>query len=97
MDAMPGWALSPLEPKTFNNAMTPLRSIWAMATKTGRVSSNITLEIDSRKGQQPPPDPLAINEVYWCGTLSETTSMRGWRKHLPGASGSPGQREGAWA
>lgn len=55
--------LPPLAAKTFNNAMTPLRGIWAMATKTGRVPTNITLEIDSRKGQKPPPDPLEINEV----------------------------------
>ncbi|ARP92011.1 hypothetical protein CAL14_18420 [Bordetella genomosp. 9] len=55
--------LPPLAAKTFNNAMTPLRAIWAMASKMGRAPANITLDIDSRKGQKPTPDPLEVSEV----------------------------------
>lgn len=53
----------PLAAKTFNNAMTPLRGIWAMALKMRKVDTNITLDIGSRKGQKPVPDPLELDEV----------------------------------
>lgn len=55
--------LPPLAAKTFNNAMTPLRGIWSMAVKMGKVAANPTLEIESRKGQKTPPDPLEVAEV----------------------------------
>lgn len=49
--------------KTFNNVMTPARQVWALAFKMRKVPENITLEIESRKGQDPEPDPLLMSEV----------------------------------
>lgn len=49
--------------KTFNNIMTPLRGVFAHALKTGKVSRDITRDIQSRKNQKPTPDPLDIEEV----------------------------------
>lgn len=49
--------------KTFNNVMTPARQVWALAFKMKKVPENITLEIESRKGQEPEPDPLLMSEV----------------------------------
>lgn len=34
-----------------------------MAAKMGKVDANLTLEIESRKGQRPAPDPLEVSEV----------------------------------
>jgi integrase len=55
--------LPALAAKTFNNAMTPLRGIWAMALKMRKLDTNITLDIGSRKPQKPVPDPLELDEV----------------------------------
>lgn len=49
--------------KTFNNVMTPARQVWGLAFKMKKVPENITLEIESRKGQEPEPDPLLMSEV----------------------------------
>lgn len=49
--------------KTFNNVMTPARQVWALAFRLKKVPENITLEIVSRKGQDPEPDPLLLSEV----------------------------------
>ncbi len=51
--------------KTFNNVMTPARQVWALAFRLKKVPENITLEIESRKGQdpEPDPDPLLLSEV----------------------------------
>ncbi|CUJ68013.1 site-specific integrase [Achromobacter sp. 2789STDY5608628] len=56
-------SLPDMAAKTFNNIMTPLRGVFAYALKTKKVAFCITHDIDSRKGQQPPPDPLDIEEV----------------------------------
>lgn len=49
--------------KTFNNAMTPLRRIFAYARKTRKVSVDITSDIESRKVQSAAPDPLELDEI----------------------------------
>ncbi|MYZ44183.1 tyrosine-type recombinase/integrase [Schauerella aestuarii] len=49
--------------KTFNNIMTPVRRVFDYAIKTKRVQVDITREIDSRRGQKPPPDPLDLTEM----------------------------------
>lgn len=49
--------------KTFNNVMTPVRGIFALAAKTGKVKHDIARDIESRRGQKPLPDPLDIIEV----------------------------------
>lgn len=49
--------------KTFNNIMTPARRVFAYALKTKKVRVDITREIDRRKGQKPPPDPLTLQEM----------------------------------
>ncbi|MFT0532223.1 tyrosine-type recombinase/integrase [Castellaniella hirudinis] len=49
--------------KTFNNVMTPVRGVFALAQKTGKVSRDITRDIPSRKGQKASPDPLNLEEV----------------------------------
>lgn len=49
--------------KTFNNVMTPARGVFAYAFKTKKVTHNLTMEIDSRRGQTTPPDPLDLDEV----------------------------------
>ncbi|MGW8309030.1 MAG: Arm DNA-binding domain-containing protein [Achromobacter pulmonis] len=49
--------------KTFNNIMVPVRGVFSYALKTKKVSHDITIEIESRKGQKPPPDPLDLDEV----------------------------------
>lgn len=51
-------------PKTFNNAMTPLRRVFAYARKTRKVAVDITADIDCRKVQDPTkPDPLELDEI----------------------------------
>ena len=49
--------------KTSNNTMAPARQVWAFSLKMRKVTENITLEIESRKGQEPEPDPLLMSEV----------------------------------
>jgi integrase len=49
--------------KTFNNIMTPARGTFAYAFKTKKVPHDIMIEIDSRRGQKAPPDPLDLEEV----------------------------------
>ncbi|OZI31764.1 hypothetical protein CAL29_28250 [Bordetella genomosp. 10] len=49
--------------KTFNNIMVPARGVFAYAFKTKKIPHNITIEIESRKGQRLPPDPLDLEEV----------------------------------
>lgn len=55
--------LPPKSAKTFNNIMTPARGIFALAMKTGKVTRDITRDIESRKSQKPMPDPLDLEEV----------------------------------
>lgn len=50
-------------PKTFNNIMTPARGVFALAMKTGKVTYDITRDIQSRRGQRSSPDPLDLEEV----------------------------------
>jgi integrase len=56
-------ALPIKSPKTFNNIMTPARGIFAYAFKTKKVPHDIMQEIDSRRGQKTPPDPLESDEM----------------------------------
>jgi integrase len=56
-------ALPIRSPKTFNNIMTPARGVFGYAFKTKKVPRDITQDIDSRKGQTLPPDPLDLEEV----------------------------------
>lgn len=68
--------------KTFSNIMTPARQVWALAFKMRKVSENITLVIESRKGLDPEPEPLLMSEVldvvqYIVGHFSAT-----WRNYF---------------
>lgn len=49
--------------KTFNNIMTPLRGVFEYAMRTGKVTTDVTRDIKSRRGQKPLPDPLTTEEV----------------------------------
>lgn len=49
--------------KTFNNAMTPLRRVFAYARKTRKVAVDITADIECRKVQSATPDPLELDEI----------------------------------
>jgi integrase len=49
--------------KTFNNAMTPLRRVFAYARKTRKISTDITADIECRKVQAATPDPLELDEI----------------------------------
>lgn len=49
--------------KTFNNAMTPLRRVFAYARKTRKVAVDITADIECRRVQNAVPDPLELDEM----------------------------------
>ena len=68
--------------KTFNNIMTPARQVWALAFKMRKVPENITLEIESRKGQDPEPDPLLMAEVLLVIQHIETNFGAAWRNYF---------------
>lgn len=68
--------------KTFNNVMTPARQIWALAYKMGKVPENITQEIESRKGQDPEPDPLLMSEVLQVLQHIERHFGESWRNYF---------------
>lgn len=68
--------------KTFNNVMTPARQIWALAYKMGKVPENITQDIESRKGQDPEPDPLLMSEVLQVVQHIEAHYGEAWRNYF---------------
>ncbi|MDR7946656.1 Arm DNA-binding domain-containing protein [Achromobacter aegrifaciens] len=68
--------------KTFNNMMTPARQVWALALKMRKVTENITLEIESRKGQEPEPDPLLMSEVLQVVQHVEEHFGAAWRNYF---------------
>jgi len=68
--------------KTFNNVMTPARQVWALAFRLKKVPENITLEIESRKGQEPEPDPLLMSEVLQAIQYIDEHFGAAWRNYF---------------
>lgn len=68
--------------KTFNNIMTPARQVWALAFKMKKVPRNITLEIESRKGQKPNRDPLIMSEVLQVVQHTGEHFSAAWRNYF---------------
>lgn len=49
--------------KTRNNALIPLRGLFAMALRDGAIDRDPTAGIKNRRHQAPPPDPFTIEEA----------------------------------
>ena len=53
-----------LAAKTFNNIISPLRAVFALAYKLGKTRTDLSIHIQQRKKEQTTgPDPLTANEI----------------------------------
>jgi integrase len=62
--------------------MTPARGTFAYAFKTKKVPHDLMLEIDSRRGQRTPPDPLELDEVELVLDHIERKYHPQWRNYF---------------
>lgn len=88
-DAIAQNNLDSLSPKTFNNAMTPLRGIFELAMEYEYISLNPCRKVKAKKWQPPLPDPFEQHEI----PLILNALRDDWRPYFQVAFGT-GMRTG---